>query len=402
MWPTIEAQPDRSCERTPLRSSPTPSSPFPALFEAMQRTTLLPRSTPSITETFNRLSNPFSEQSGLWLWDAEIPPDAHVSRERTAHETVRDRTADEAQEPPAQTWAGLGATTYEPFGDPMQGWAWPPPLDANSADAGFPPLVGARPAADAWQQPVQLDEPTESWHSFTDPSKSDVFATNIYQTPPDAPRFNAAMHAVDTAYDSDSSNHSEVWSAASSSDDEHSRTPDMQMQKPQCKPCTTARKSPATSAKATRPSSRSTEQPESMEPAVPCPFCTENGEDDELVSDGRKTRKRRRKAVSRTTQRHGRWWQTLGYDGPAYCQRCSEVFRDHIIRQKPNSAECNRNNPCHECAKVLAHFSSGTGNHTQLWDAIDARGYAKVRRRTAAKAPRGSNSQSVMSVPVTA
>ncbi len=350
---------------------------------------VLPRSTPSITETFNRLSRPFSEQSGLWLWDAEIPPNAHVSSGEGTHtnESARDRAAGEAKDSPAQTWASLGATstTYEPFGDPMQGWAWPLP-DANTADTGLPPLVGARPAAEAWQQPIGgLDEPTESWHSFTDPSKTEIFAANIHQTLSDAPRASVATRTIDAAYDSDSSNHSEVWSAASSSDDEHSRTPDMRVEKPHCKPCTTGRKSQASSTKATtQPRSRSAEQPDSTEPAQPCPFCTDTGEEDEIVGDGRKTRKRRRKAVSRTTQRHGRWWQTLGYSGPAYCQRCSEVFRDHIIRQKPNSAECNRNNPCHECSKVLAHFSSGTGNHAKLWGTIDARGYAKVRRSTAA------------------
>jgi hypothetical protein len=29
----------------------------------------------------------------------------------------------------------------------------------------------------------------------------------------------------------------------------------------------------------------------------------------------------------------GNWWRNLGYGGPPYCQRCSEVFRDHIMRQ---------------------------------------------------------------------
>ena len=129
----------------------------------------------------------------------------------------------------------------------------------------------------------------------------------------------------------------------------------------------------------------------------PCPFCPV-----ECCADGRKTRKRRRKAVSRTKHRHGRWWQTLGYTGPvsasslsvprlsvrllkqlfaqSYCQRCSEVFRDHIIREKPNSAGCSRARACDECAKVLTHFTGDLPDHKGLWDRIDAKGYAKVRR----------------------
>ena len=45
-----------------------------------------------------------------------------------------------------------------------------------------------------------------------------------------------------------------------------------------------------------------------------------------------------------------------GYAGPLYCQRCSELFRDHIIRQYSNTAGCSRERPCTDCGKVLAHF----------------------------------------------
>ena len=64
----------------------------------------------------------------------------------------------------------------------------------------------------------------------------------------------------------------------------------------------------------------------------------------------------------------------------SYCQRCSEVFRDHIIREKPNSAGCSRARACDECAKVLTHFTGDLPDHKGLWDRIDAKGYAKVRR----------------------
>jgi hypothetical protein len=54
----------------------------------------------------------------------------------------------------------------------------------------------------------------------------------------------------------------------------------------------------------------------------------------------------------------------------ADCQRCSEVLRDHIMRQKPNSALCNRDRPCNDCSKVLEHFSlSGSA----LWHTFDER-----------------------------
>ena len=32
------------------------------------------------------------------------------------------------------------------------------------------------------------------------------------------------------------------------------------------------------------------------------------------------------------------------------------VFRDHIISEKPNSASCSREVPCVDCLKVMAHF----------------------------------------------
>ena len=379
---------------------------------------VLPHARNSTIETFNRLSSPFSDQSDLYLWDAEIPPHADLSGQTAGADgesaTSRGPIADVSSKPPAaavqqpcMTFGAASTATYEPFIDPLQNWAWAPPAQVKADDAGLPPLVGSR----AWQ-PVpahqQMDETAaaaDSWRPYiqsSDAAKIDDFAPAAYETPDETPRFSAAtithhLPAMQTyAYDSDSSAHSDVWSAGSSSEDEHNRTPDPaaaaaypQKETAPCKPCTTtARRTKATKPAATPP----TLGAEQAQPC-PCPFCTGNEDEDEDVCDGRKTRKRRRKAVSRTTQRHGRWWQTLGYGGPAYCQRCSEVFRDHIIRQKPNSAECNRSNPCDECAKVLNHFSAGTGEHTMLWEKIDARGYAKVRRRGVGKSPRDSAAQ---------
>ena len=53
----------------------------------------------------------------------------------------------------------------------------------------------------------------------------------------------------------------------------------------------------------------------------------------------------------------GKWWKSYGYEGPDYCQRCSEVFRDHIMRGPgKNSAKCSIDYPCRDCASVLCCF----------------------------------------------
>ena len=90
-----------------------------------------------------------------------------------------------------------------------------------------------------------------------------------------------------------------------------------------------------------------------------CPFCEYTwgtGDDTDenrqcstharTVNQDVKTRKRRM-VGPRRQNRKGRWWRRVGYDGPAYCQRCSEVFRDHLIRQKSNSVRTHALNKCH-------------------------------------------------------
>ena len=103
-----------------------------------------------------------------------------------------------------------------------------------------------------------------------------------------------------------------------------------------------------------------------------------------------------------------------GYSGPKYCQRCSEVFRDHIVRQKPNSAMCNRKvpdaarhplrahcrdealtssamrnrqNACADCFKVLQHFNVSEDLDV-LWQRFDDR--AKSNQMKSASAKRSS------------
>ena len=109
-----------------------------------------------------------------------------------------------------------------------------------------------------------------------------------------------------------------------------------------------------------------------------CPFCQSIGPDSDR--EGKKTRMRRKRDVPRRKQRFGRWWRMLGYDGPPYCQRCSEVFRDHLMRQTPNSAQCSRANPCDDCSRVLTHFT--TSSYDELWGRIDARSQANKEKQT--------------------
>ena len=64
-----------------------------------------------------------------------------------------------------------------------------------------------------------------------------------------------------------------------------------------------------------------------------CPVCF--GQKDASPSPGvaKKQRATRKMKNARSENKMGFWWRKYGYDGPRYCQRCSEVFRDHIIRQ---------------------------------------------------------------------
>lgn len=61
----------------------------------------------------------------------------------------------------------------------------------------------------------------------------------------------------------------------------------------------------------------------------------------------------RTRARRRSKNRAGLWWKKLGYAGPVYCQRCSEVFRDHIVRGNHNNENCDLITPCRKCRKVL-------------------------------------------------
>ena len=75
----------------------------------------------------------------------------------------------------------------------------------------------------------------------------------------------------------------------------------------------------------------------------------------------------------------------VGYDGPPYCQRCSEVFRDHLMRQTPNSAKCSRDNPCDDCARVLVCFKRDSDE--ELWQRIDERNQSNKEKQAQTSDP---------------
>ena len=66
--------------------------------------------------------------------------------------------------------------------------------------------------------------------------------------------------------------------------------------------------------------------------------------------------------------RLGKFWQKFGYEGPAYCSRCSCVFRSHMLTCTVASNKCTRDSPCERCNKVLVHFSKP---HEEIFAAMD-------------------------------
>lgn len=84
------------------------------------------------------------------------------------------------------------------------------------------------------------------------------------------------------------------------------------------------------------------------------------------TTDGARTRKRRKlkDRDARKELRMCKWWKGFGYAGERYCQRCGEVFRDHLILEKSNSAQCTRENPCSDCVPILRNFPF---DKSELW-----------------------------------
>jgi hypothetical protein len=111
-----------------------------------------------------------------------------------------------------------------------------------------------------------------------------------------------------------------------------------------------------------------------------CPFCHDSSAPTTAAASLGRREQRRRKTATRKRQR-GHWGYHAGYSGPKYCQRCSEVFRYHIMEQMPNSANCSRESPCQICVQVLPHYRL---QGSALWAAMDA---AKKRREDFKAAP---------------
>ena len=109
-----------------------------------------------------------------------------------------------------------------------------------------------------------------------------------------------------------------------------------------------------------------------------CPYCT----DRPAAKGAGKTRRRRNRSTERQRNRFVAWWKSLGYRGEKYCSRCSENFRDHLIRQTSNSAGCTRAAPCSDCSQILAHFPAWSTSRS----AGDTAGMAAVWGRNEQKA----------------
>ena len=111
-----------------------------------------------------------------------------------------------------------------------------------------------------------------------------------------------------------------------------------------------------------------------------CPFCGASAQSqvsDAQVSDSDRSRKRRKRPEARKHFRTGNYWRGIGYSSEAYCQRFSEVFRDHLLRQNPNSANCSRENPCDDCTKILTFFPPEPGR----WTLFEAKQSQKRQRQ---------------------
>eukprot|EP01047_Picozoa_sp_COSAG01_P019043 COSAG01_NODE_1047_length_11943_cov_30.026762_7_plen_468_part_00 len=97
-----------------------------------------------------------------------------------------------------------------------------------------------------------------------------------------------------------------------------------------------------------------------------CPFCHDSSAP---MAASLGIRQQRRRKTATRKRKLGCWGYQAGYSGPRYCQRCSEVFRFHIMEQKPNSADCSREFPCQICVQVLRHYQL---HGSTLWAALDA------------------------------
>ena len=69
----------------------------------------------------------------------------------------------------------------------------------------------------------------------------------------------------------------------------------------------------------------------------------------------------------------GAFWRKFGYDGPAYCSRCSSLFRAHIVSRTVSTDKCTRDHPCARCALILRYFKVTREEAFAAMDSSDAK-----------------------------
>ena len=79
--------------------------------------------------------------------------------------------------------------------------------------------------------------------------------------------------------------------------------------------------------------------------------------------------------------RMGRFWKTAGYNGPAYCNRCSNVFRAHMVKEGVSDKKCSRDVPCPICKGVLSHFTCSTDEALRAVSATQRTEQSQTTRR---------------------
>eukprot|EP01044_Picomonas_judraskeda_P001341 COSAG03_NODE_80_length_14027_cov_69.115953_2_plen_732_part_00 len=79
------------------------------------------------------------------------------------------------------------------------------------------------------------------------------------------------------------------------------------------------------------------------------------------------------------SSRTSRFWRKLGYAGPAYCWKCAQIFKSHMLKRSVASDICCREAPCPRCVQIFAYF---TTTKSEVFTAADrASGSALVPPR---------------------
>eukprot|EP01043_Picozoa_sp_COSAG02_P029253 COSAG02_NODE_1812_length_10792_cov_36.615205_5_plen_641_part_00 len=71
--------------------------------------------------------------------------------------------------------------------------------------------------------------------------------------------------------------------------------------------------------------------------------------------------------------RLGFFWRKFGYNGPAYCSRCSSVFRAHMVTRTVSNDKCARDQPCERCELILSKFKNSRNEAFAAMDSCEAK-----------------------------